>query len=458
MEKVIPPKTNDRFPWLRSGWQWWQTLRSFVVSPLRWFWRSIPAYLPFYLLILAAGYAGIRGWHRQTAISAFRLPPDSSGSHMPFGGETVANLLEDALTAIRQEAEGRPPAPPCDVLGSTDEDFAGLTARASTSFAVDSDVGVEVNGISVAAAVEEARQVLGRETRISGDVLLDGPDKFQLVARAKTAAAWVVTPQPLTLAGLKRASCEMAERIWASTDENLLAAALIYRGDYQRVINLYRQMPTDQAHLADALNNLGVALRKTGQVDDAIAKFNQALQLRPRFPETHYNLGIAADAKGDRAEAMAQYREALRLRPNFAEALNNLGVDLHAQGDKDGAIAQFREALRLKPQFPGALTNLGNALVAKGDNDAAIADFQAALQLANLPQSHNGLGEALAVKGDNDAAISEFRKALQLDNADGLAHYNLSLALDRKGQHREAVAECKKARALQYKGGACAES
>ena len=39
---------------------------------------------------------------------------------------------------------------------------------------------------------------------------------------------------PLSLDGLKEAGCKLAEDILASTDKNLLAAALIRRGKYDR--------------------------------------------------------------------------------------------------------------------------------------------------------------------------------------------------------------------------------
>lgn len=236
---------------------------------------------------MVVGFAAYNGWQQETVISSFQLPPDNKEKAMPFGGETVADTLQDALSAVQKEAEGQSLSPPCDQFASKDEKFGGLTGGPGTSFQVAGHIAVEVKGISVAALVSVAREVLGQERNISGDVLVDGPDKFELTARANDAGPWVTRPQQLSPDGLKRAACELAEQILESTDRNLLAAALIRRGEYQRVVGLYAVMPTGRDKLADALNNLGIALRRTRRTDDAIVKFHQALGLRTKFPQAH---------------------------------------------------------------------------------------------------------------------------------------------------------------------------
>jgi Flp pilus assembly protein TadD len=49
-----------------------------------------------------------------------------------------------------------------------------------------------------------------------------------------------------------------------------------------------------------ALNGLGVALFKQGQVDDAISQFQRALQLKPDDPQARDNLRAARQQKSIR--------------------------------------------------------------------------------------------------------------------------------------------------------------
>ena len=113
-----------------------------------------------------------------------------------------------------------------------------------------------------------------------------------------------MTQQETSLEGLKLASCELAENILGAMNKDVLAAAWIRRGKYDDVINLYGNLPSKGGD-PDALNNLGIALNmkcatvslmivsrpKQECIEDAIAKFHQALASRWKFPEAHYSLG-----------------------------------------------------------------------------------------------------------------------------------------------------------------------
>ena len=91
-------------------------LNRFVKSPLESFWRSLPSYLPFYVLFVVVAYAAYNGWKYETVISSFQLPPVDKDKALPFSGETVADMLQDAVRGIQEEAQGRPLKPPVTML------------------------------------------------------------------------------------------------------------------------------------------------------------------------------------------------------------------------------------------------------------------------------------------------------------------------------------------------------
>jgi tetratricopeptide (TPR) repeat protein len=62
------------------------------------------------------------------------------------------------------------------------------------------------------------------------------------------------------------------------------------------------------------------------------------------------NRGIAYDTKGDHDRAIADYDEAIRVNPKFAFAFNNRGTAYKNKGDPDSAIADYNEAIRLDPK------------------------------------------------------------------------------------------------------------
>src|SRR6266550_2232461 len=58
------------------------------------FWRTLPSYLPFYLLVIVVGHAGWKAQTPVTVITPFQQPK----GNLPFSGEIVADALQDALT------------------------------------------------------------------------------------------------------------------------------------------------------------------------------------------------------------------------------------------------------------------------------------------------------------------------------------------------------------------------
>ena len=189
-----------------------------------------------------------------------------------------------------------------------------------------------------------------------------------------------------------------------------------------------------------ALGNLGIALDRKGQLDEAISLFREVLRLRPDSPGAHYDLANALGKKGQLDEAIRQYQEAIRLKPDQADAHNNLGIALDKKGQLDEAICQYQEAIRLKPDHALAHKNLGIALGRKGQMDEAIRQFQEALRLnADDAEAHYDLGVALVGKGRMDEAIRQFQETLRLKPDDAQAHNHLGLALGQKSQTDEAI-------------------
>ena len=110
-------------------------------------------------------------------------------------------------------------------------------------------------------------------------------------------------------------------------------------------------------------NNLGLVLAERGKVDEAIAHFQKAVELKPGYADAHQNLGVALAGRGQFDAAIPHYRKALELKPDYPDIThNNLGIALARRGQFDAAIAHFQKALELKPDYADARNNLDLAL------------------------------------------------------------------------------------------------
>jgi tetratricopeptide (TPR) repeat protein len=189
-------------------------------------------------------------------------------------------------------------------------------------------------------------------------------------------------------------------------------------------------------------NNLGKALYQKGQVDEAMAQCQRALEIDPKYAEAHSNLGMALFQKGQVDEAVAHYQKALEINPNDATTHYNFGNALFQKGQVDEAVAHYQKALEIQPSFAAAHSNIGNALFQKGQLNEAVAQFQKALEInPNDAEVHYNLGNALFQKGQVDEAVTQYQKVLEIDPNSFATHYNLGGALFQKGQLDEAIAQ-----------------
>src|SRR5580700_8435230 len=81
-----------------------------------------------------------------------------------------------------------------------------------------------------------------------------------------------------------------------------------------------------KANLAIAYNNRGWAYINKGDYESAIADYDQAIRLKPDYPEAYNGRGIAHDDKAEYDRAIADYDQAIRLKPDYPEAYNGRGI------------------------------------------------------------------------------------------------------------------------------------
>lgn len=195
--------------------------------------------------------------------------------------------------------------------------------------------------------------------------------------------------------------------------------------------------------------NLGVALQRQGQLDQAAASYTQALAIQPDRADAHNNLGHIRLLQGRLDDALACLEQALRLRPDYAEAHHNRGATLRRLARLPEAVASLDEAIRLRPDLAEAHVDLGRARAEMGEADAARASFQRALQVQpDLANAHNHLGLLHLEARQFEEARACFKDAMRCNPNDADTHNNLGVVLREEGQLDEATACFHRALAL----------
>ena len=130
-----------------------------------------------------------------------------------------------------------------------------------------------------------------------------------------------------------------------------------------------------------ARNNLGVALRRRGQVDEAIEQYKKAIEYEPNFGDAHSNLGAAYLMQGREEDALKEFQLATKNSGSNAYFFHHLGVVHYRLEQYDQAIRQFKKAISKEPGLADARYFLGLCYLKQGNKEKAIKEFRATLEV-----------------------------------------------------------------------------
>jgi tetratricopeptide (TPR) repeat protein len=125
---------------------------------------------------------------------------------------------------------------------------------------------------------------------------------------------------------------------------------------------------------------LAIAEASSGNVDEAIVHFQQAIRLGNSSPRIHYNLGIAYLQKHQSPAAIRELKQAVAKDPEFVPAQHALGVALVDLGQPKEAIPYFQSERSRSPKDPEVWANLVQAQLAAGLTEAALRSADEAVE------------------------------------------------------------------------------
>jgi tetratricopeptide (TPR) repeat protein len=169
------------------------------------------------------------------------------------------------------------------------------------------------------------------------------------------------------------------------------------------------------------------AWQQCGYWRNSIELFGHALKVTKNNYLAHNNLGLALFAEGETEEAIAHYNEALNIkpiRPDHILVYNNRGIAYHRLGLYQNALDDLNKAISMKPDYADAYSNRGIVYSNLNRNELALEDFNKAVQLKpDYADLYNNRGVAYAKLGHYQTAIDDFSKAIDLnpDYSDALS-------------------------------------
>ncbi|WP_051767888.1 tetratricopeptide repeat protein [Sphingobium sp. DC-2] len=209
--------------------------------------------------------------------------------------------------------------------------------------------------------------------------------------------------------------------------------------DYEQMAIRSEKLARTFPQLSALQGVLGVAYLGLDNPALASTALRKAIESHPSDPVHHNNLGIALRQMGQLQEAEACYLEATRLNPDYAQAWYNLANLYAAQDRPDSAADAYGAALAIQPDYVDVHYNLGNL---HRENRRYAQAMDCYERLTRLRPDHfdgwTNLASAQLAEGRTESAIASFRQAASIDPANGRAFINLANGLTLAGALNEA--------------------
>lgn len=216
-----------------------------------------------------------------------------------------------------------------------------------------------------------------------------------------------------------------------------------YRGmsDFEKSEEFYLAAIREEPGEIDLLYEMGDLLAETGNLNGAMAKFRQVIELEPDHADAHFALGHVSLQADDAETALTCFDRVREFDPDRA------GLDLQ-QGSACLRLGRLKDARRhLKraavnePENRDALMLLGNCLLRLHEPKPAADVFRSVLALdAELPHAHHNLGVCCFMLGQHALGIEHCRRAIELKPDYRIAIIKCALGYQRLGQFGEARA------------------
>lgn len=194
---------------------------------------------------------------------------------------------------------------------------------------------------------------------------------------------------------------------------------LIYqsRGDFLKAEEYYIKANDAHSLLPEPLYNLANTFLDQRQYSLAKEKLVACLFLDPYYYKAYNSLGDLNYRTGNLDEAIRNFENAIRYNPDYAVAHNNLGSAYMKKGQRQLAFMEFETAVELDSSYGSAHANLGNWYLEDRNPEKAIPFYRRATELLpNDPMVRYNLAMAYGFTGRESDAITELYRALDADS------------------------------------------
>ena len=185
----------------------------------------------------------------------------------------------------------------------------------------------------------------------------------------------------------------------------------------QKLLAWNKQFNGGKSSQAQLLNWLGYCQLKMGKPQEAVASYNEAITLDPKFQNLYYWRANCYEQLKQSAQALADYSKALELNAKDAGCLEERGNLYLKTGDYKNAALDLNAAVKLAPRDPDKYRSRAVLHRLEKHYDLVVQDFDQSIRLNKSqpnPFDYIQRAQAKARLSQESAALADCDQAIKL--------------------------------------------
>ncbi|GAB4548653.1 MAG: hypothetical protein Kow0063_43580 [Anaerolineae bacterium] len=302
-----------------------------------------------------------------------------------------------------------------------------------------------------AEAARAHREAILRDPAAFADQNLEQRINFYLSASQvltepdQSGADQAVTPIQAIISAFEQAQSRYPDDVLIPRSLGYIYARM---GDRQNAIAYYEeaiQMGDNSPQTTLTLADLYLAMK---DYQAAVTAYQRVLHTDPQNTQAHSNLGYAYAQLGLLDQAIQENLQVLQLAPDDYISHRNLVLLYRDAGRLDEAIQQAERMIEVTPdnELGSAYLLLGSLYEAVEQPDQAIQSYQAAVAAEpNLYQAQVALGNLYLQAGKLEDALQAFQAVVQLTPDDYAVHQQLAMIYWQLERYDDALVAARRA-------------
>jgi Flp pilus assembly protein TadD len=192
--------------------------------------------------------------------------------------------------------------------------------------------------------------------------------------------------------------------------DRLLADLAFATGNIDQALARFEAVMAKAPNEPLLAESAGLAALRLRDSDKAAKYLGRAVALRGATWRAWNGVAVLADRQGDWPAADRAYATALDMAPANAEVLNNMGWSMLLRGQWQEAIAPLARAAALDPTSKRIAANLELARAAQADG---LPERRRGESAADWAARLNDAGVIAGVRGDRKRAVAAFARAIE---------------------------------------------